>query len=480
MATRKEQLTATEFSRRRVLGAMLRPSAGGVAEGVPRPFRAYFVAVVVVVIALGVAAVVGYLNPKPKDAWKRGLIADGSGTQYVLLGGRLHPVANTTSARLLFGPSAPAARPKDSELAPYLRDLGPAVGLAKVPGALPVVRNLDLKDFSACVTPDGKTVVEVGFPAASGPGLLAGPDALLVQDDSGQQWVVEDGLKYRVGDRAAVTAALATGAVRPRRVPAAWLSGLSAGDVLGVPTIAGRYGGPDPRPAPAGFDRIGMFGKTLGAGGAVSNYYLVTGDGVASVTPTMYELYQRDPRLAEFKFTETVLPAGEVTADMMVTTAASQTLSWPAALPRFSAAWQDAGTSGAAVLCATFSGTFDQQGRAHVGVSVRGALPSAVGPRGSGAVGSVASAASAGSGSAADVAVLAGHGVIVRESGSDPASAPEYLLTDTGYRYELVGAAPVRLGYDGVASCEVPSPWLRLVPLGTPLDPSKAGQPAGT
>src|SRR4051812_32788754 len=162
MATRKEQLAATEFSRRRVLGAMLRPAAGGVADGVPRPFRSYFVAAVVVVVALGVAAVVGYLNPKPKDEWKRELIADGSGTQYAMLGGRLHPVVNVTSARLLFGPSPSVARPKDSELAPYLRDAGPAVGLAKVPETLPAAHNLDLKDFSACVTPEGKTVVEVG------------------------------------------------------------------------------------------------------------------------------------------------------------------------------------------------------------------------------------------------------------------------------------------------------------------------------
>ena len=471
MATRKEQLAATEFSRRRVLGAVLRPSAGGVAEGVPRPFRSYFVAVVVVVIALGVAVVVGYLNPKPKDAWQRGLIADRSGTQYVLLAGHLHPVANATSARLLFGSPAPAAHPKDSQLAPYLREVGPAVGLAKVPGTLPMARDLDLKDFSACVTPGGKTVVEVGFPAAPGSGLLSGPDALLAQDDSGQQWIVEDGLKYRIGDRTAVATAFATGQVRPRRVPTAWLSGLSAGDVLGVPTIAGRYGGVDPRPAPAGFDRIGMFGKTLNSGGAVSDYYLVTGDGVASVTPTMYELYQRDPRLAEFKFVDTVLPAGKVTADMMVATAASQTLSWPAAPPRFSAVLQDAGTSGAAVLCATFAGAFDQQGRAHVAVAALGALPAPGGGEGGGV---------AGAGAGAGVAVRAGHGVIVRESGSDPASAPEYLLADTGLRYELVGSAPVRLGYDGIASCEVPSQWLRLVPVGTPLDPSKAGQPVGS
>jgi hypothetical protein len=173
----------------------------------------------------------------------------------------------------------------------------------------------------------------------------------------------------------------------------------------------------------------------------------------------MYELYERDPRLAEFKFTETVLPPGKVTPDMMVTTAASQTLSWPATPPRFSAALQDADGAGTSVLCATFAGTFDQQGRAHEEVAVRGALPAPVGATANAAV------------------VRAGHGVIVRESGSDPATAPEYLLTDTGLRYELVGTAPLRLGYDAIASCEVPAEWLRMVPVGTALDPSKAAQP---
>ena len=474
MATRKEQLTATEFARRRVLGAMVRPTAGGVGEGVPRPFRAYFVAVVVVVIALGVAGAVGYLHPKPKDAWKKGLIADGSGTEYVMLAGRLHPLVNATSARLLFGTSASVFHPKDSELAPFLREAGPAVGLTKVPGNLPAASALDLKDFTACAMPDGRTAVEVGFPAASGPGSLTGQDALLVQDDSGQQWVVQDGLKYRIGDRAAVAAAFATGAVRARRVPTAWLGGISAGDVLGVPTISGRYGDQDPHPAPPGFDRIGMFGKTLGPGGTVSDYYLVTGDGVASVTPTMYALYEREPRLAAFKFSETILPAGEVTPDMMVATSPTATLSWPPEPPRFSAALQDAAAPGTSVLCATFSGTFDQQGRAHVDVAARGSLPAPAG-----AAAGNGGAASGGVASDAAVAVRPGHAVIVRESGSDPATAPEYLLADTGQRYELVDPAPLRLGYDGIASCEVPAQWLRLVPKGTPLDPAKAGEPAG-
>ncbi|WP_194926732.1 type VII secretion protein EccB [Catenulispora pinisilvae] len=461
MATRKEQLTAAEFSRRRVLGAVLRPSAGGVGEGVPRPFRTLFVAAIVVVIALGAAVVVGYLHPTPKNTWQKDLIADGTGTQYVMLDGRLHPILNTTSAQLMLGPTPIVAQPKPSQLAPYLKRVGAAVGLSKIPGAVPPAASLDLKDWTACVTPTGKTAVEVGFAVGgpSDPGALSGPDALLVQDDSGQQWVVEDGLKYRVGDRASVTAAFGIGALKARHVPATWLGGLSAGDVLGVPTISGRYGGPDPRPAPAGFNRIGMFGRTLGPGGTVADYYLVTGDGIAAVTPTMYDLYRRDPRLSEYRFTETTLPPGKLTPDMMVTMAASQTLSWPTQPPHFSTATQNPDSS-APVLCATFSGVFDQQGRAHTEVALRPSLPQPLAP------------------DAGNVAVRPGHGTIVRESGSDPATAPDYLVTDNGLRYELVGSAALRLGYDGIASCEVPSEWLHVVPLGPALDPSKAEMPA--
>jgi type VII secretion protein EccB len=480
MATRKEQLTAAEFSRRRVLGAVLRPTAGGVGDGVPRPFRALFVAVIVVVIALGVAAAVGYMDPKPKDTWQKGLIADGSGTQYVMLDGRLHPVMNSTSAQLMLGPAPKVTRPEPSQLAPYLQHVGPAVGLVKVPGTVPPAAALDLKDWSACATPAGKTVVEVGFPAGGegAPGVLSGPDALLVQDEAEQQWVVEGGLKYRVGDRGAVAAAFGSGTVKVRRVPSSWLAGVSAGDVLGVPTISGRYGGLDPRPAPVGFDRIGMFGRTLAADGAVGDYYLVTGEGIAAVTPTMYDLYKRDPRLTQFKFTESTLPVGKVTPDMMVTTSASQTLSWPPLPPHFSAASQSASGS-ASVLCATFSGIFDQQGRAHMVVVERSSVPEALGP-GGGLGGGPGGGSGGSSGSASDDAgavVQPGHGTIVRESGSDPATAPDYLVTDSGLRYELVGAAALRLGYDGIASCEVPSEWLRLVPQGAALDPAKAGQP---
>lgn len=459
MATRKVQLTAAEFARRRVLGALLRPTAGGVGEGVPRPFRTMFAAAVVVMIALGTAGVVGYLHPRQDDSWQRDLIADGSGTEYVMLNGRLYPVLNPTSADLILGPTPKTVKPKASQLAPYLQHVGPAVGLANVPATVPPAANLDLKDWTACVTPTGKTVLEIGYPpAAEDAGALSGPDALLVKDETGDQWLIEDGQKYRVGDHAAVAAAFGTGSLTPRRVPTTWLNDLSAGDVLGVPSISGHYGGPDPRPAPPGFNRIGMFGRTPGTNDTPTSYYLVTGDGIAAVTPTMYDLYRRDPRLTEYQFTETTIPPGAVTPDMMVTTAATQTLSWPPTPPHFTPPAQEADPQNA-YLCATISGELDAQGRAHTEVATRPSLPAPIPPSG------------------ADIVVRPGHGALVRESGSDPATSPTWLLTDNGTRHELPGTAPLRLGYDGIAPSEVPPHWLALIPQGQPLDPTKAALP---
>jgi type VII secretion protein EccB len=455
MATRKDQLAAVEFARRRVLGAVLRPDAANPDEAAPRPGRTLFGAAVVAIVALGVAAVVGFMNPKPQDDWRKGLISDGAGTSYVVVGGRLHQVANTTSARLILGPDLKASVQSDKALAPLKRDQGPAVGIPNIPETPPKPADVALRDWSLCATASGRTVVEVGYPAVDS-GVLTGASALLAQDDAGQQWVVADGMKFKVLDRPTVVATFNAQAVKPRRVPAQWLAGLATGDPLGVPTISGRFGTYTGHSAPAGLNRVGMFGKSVAADGSPV-YYLVSGSGLAAVSPTMYELYRHDPRLASAKFTETQLAPDKVTPDMLAT--APETLTWPAEPPKFSAASQDAGSPASSVLCAAFDGSYDQQGRPNVTVSVSPAPPSPLPD------------------DAATVSVLAGHGAIVRESGSDPATATCFLLTDAGIRYQLVGTAATQLGYDGDASVEVPAAWLGMVPTGPALDPAKAAQP---
>jgi type VII secretion protein EccB len=455
MATRKEQLTAVEFARRRVLGAVLRPGAANPDEAAPRPVRTMFGALVVAIVALGAATAAGFLNPKATDDWREGVIKDGSGTTYVVIAGRLHQVANQTSAQLIVGSAAGTSTQSEKTLRDLKRNQGPVVGLADVPDPLPKPADLDLRDWSACVTGAGRTVVEVGYPAGAPQGALTGSAALLAQDDAGQQWVVAGGMKYKILDRASVVTAFHAKTVKPRHVPTDWLGGLAAGDPLGVPTLTGKFGAVTAHPAPATFNRVGMFGTSTATDGSPV-YYLVSGDGLVTVSPTMYELYQREPRLPADRFTAQVLPPGTVTPDMLAP--APETLTWPIDPPTFAAPTQDPQNPAAAVLCATFDGSFDQQGHPHVTLSVTPALPHPAPPM-------------------TQVLVLPGHAALIRDSGSDAATATCHLLTDSGIRYQLVGAAAAQLGYEGVACTEVPGDWLRLIPAGPALDPVRAREP---
>src|SRR5512139_2480516 len=122
MATRKEQLAAVEFARRRVLGAVVRPGEANPDEAAPRPGRTMFGALAAVAVALGATAAVGFLAPKHADDWRNGLIEDSAGTSYVMLAGRLHQVANQTSAKLILGPAAATATESEQTLGDLKRN----------------------------------------------------------------------------------------------------------------------------------------------------------------------------------------------------------------------------------------------------------------------------------------------------------------------------------------------------------------------
>lgn len=457
MANRKVQVTAASFARRRVVGGLVRPGSGNAGEGAPRPFRWVVGSAFAAVAVVAVAAVGGYLDPPKQNPLQTDLITDDQGTQYVMLAGTLHPVLDSTSAHLLLGPTPSVTTAPEKALAPYRGKQGSVVGIRGLPPELPPPVALDLRDWTAC-TAAGHTVMEIGFPMPGSAHDLAASDgpassaALMVADDQGKEWVVDDGVRYLVQDRRAVAAAFQNSGLKPRRVPSDWLDGLPAGDPLGVPAISGRFGQEVRHAAPPGFDRVGMFGKSVTATGTA--YYVVTAQGLALLTPTMYDLYQRDPRLASLRFTESSVAPSLITPGML---ASPTQLSWPAQPPVFSAAWQAQDAPG--YLCAWFDGSFDQQGTAHVVVGSSNALPVPPDPGRS-------------------LLVEPGHGAVVRASGSDPATATTYLLTDNGTRYELVGDAAARLGYAGIAAAEVPADWLRQVPLGPALDPEKAAHPA--
>jgi type VII secretion protein EccB len=443
---------------------MLNPYAPNPDESAPRPVRTVVGSTAVAAVALGIVAVVGMFRPTAPDGWRRDLITDGEGTRYVILDGRLHPVLNLASAKLILGKDFKKADVPDSTLESLRQSVGPAVGIPGAPEKLPRAADLDAKSWSLCSTMSsgpgaaGKTVIEIGYPPSSG--ILATPQALLVQDEAGQQYVITGGVKYRVQDRNVLVAFNAP-ALKARPVKSSWLSGLPAGDALGVPRVVGAFGAVVKRPSPAGFNRVGMFGRTVAPNGSTA-YYLVSGDGLVSVSATAYELFQRDPRLAALKFTETFLAQSRISQAMLAPI--SPSISWPSDPPKLAAPSQD---PAATVLCVAFDGKYDQQGRPQLTLSSSSALPHPL---------TSTDETSTAAGQADVMAVLAGHGVIAASRGADA-----NLITDSGIRYPLVtgqsATSAAQLGYDAVVVSDVPQSWLSLLPAGPALDPAKAAQP---
>ena len=431
-----------------MVGALLRPDTQPPDQSAPHPLRRLAASSGVAAVALAAAAVLGLIHPSAPDGWQSDLITDGQGARYVVVAGRLHPVANLASAKLILGRDFKRADVSDKALATLKKSQGPAVGIIGAPETLPGTADLDLKDWSLC-SAAGKTVVEVGYPASGG--ALMGSQAILVQDETRQQYVVSGGTKYKVFDRN-VLVAFNVPMLKPRMVPSSWLAALPSGDPLGIPRVPGTFAAVARHPAPAGFNRVGMFGKTLAANGTAA-YYVVSGAGLTPVSLTVYELYQREPRLAQYKETERILAQSAITEDMLAPPAPG--LNWPTDPPQFPAAAQDPAK---AAVCVSFGGAYDESGRAEFTLSVSAALPHPL----------EAGEAGAGPGD-----IASGHGAEVQDdSGQKPAKV--YLITDSGARYQLVDDAAARLGYADVTPAKVPAAWLNLLVAGPPLDAAAA------
>src|SRR5690606_35892904 len=109
MASRRDELNAYTFAKRRMLAAFLQPSPSGSEEGAPRPLRAVLPSLIVGVLVLGVFGAWGMFKPTAPPGWDepgaRVIVGKQSTTRYVVLktdgATRLHPVLNLASARLL-------------------------------------------------------------------------------------------------------------------------------------------------------------------------------------------------------------------------------------------------------------------------------------------------------------------------------------------------------------------------------------------
>jgi type VII secretion protein EccB len=224
MASKRDQLHAYQFMVQRVISALVTRETDPEQPSFRRPTNAAFGGVAIAVIALAAVGVYGIINPGGNQAWADGksvIVEKETGTRYVYLDGRLHPVANYTSALLALDDHAKTTSVSRDSLVGVPR--GPRIGIPDAPDALPgkdallggawTLCSQPTEDLTGAMVPT--SVLMVGERAG---GRHLRDRAVLVDvPETGERYVVVGGYRHLIArqDQLAVGLALrATPAVR--------------------------------------------------------------------------------------------------------------------------------------------------------------------------------------------------------------------------------------------------------------------------
>ncbi|GAA4849123.1 type VII secretion protein EccB [Kitasatospora terrestris] len=523
MASRRDELNAYTFARKRMVGAFLQPNGGGNDEDAPRPVRAVLPSVVVAAVAVAGFGMWGVIKPAAPLHWDEGKnIIQGkqSTTRYVLLpegeGANrhmvLHQVLNMSSARLVLPAGAQVQIVADDVLDKY-QWRGPTIGIPYAPDKLPKEGDAgQAKTWSVCDRPgtDANTqatinqavFVAAGKEAATlaDPKLRLGDGQVLFvkgpkdgKVDGGRYLVDGRGVRHSVGTEGTavtkpslVTALFGDGA-QPQEVTDEWLRTLENGNPITFPVVKDFDG--KVQPSTVGLTktedkRVGRLLKFQN-----DAYYVVGKDLLYQITPFQAELMRLNPALAPI-YNGATPSYGDLTPqdrntlqskiDKSMMTAEA-TKDWPTE----KSPAVNIGTKGnRSVVCSSFDGI--ENGVVKRSVWAHTDYPVTV---------------SSGSASAH---VTPGHGLLFRavDGQGQDSSGSDFLITETGLRYSLPangdggqaapagGASPApqaqekkeanesqaRLGYKNVSPVQVPMAWARLVPAGPVLDTNAAVQ----
>ncbi|BAJ31096.1 MULTISPECIES: type VII secretion protein EccB [Kitasatospora] len=525
MASRRDELNAYTFARKRMVGAFLQPGGGGNDEDAPRPLRAVLPSFVVAAVVVAGFGMWGVLKPAAPPNWDEGkyvIQGKSSTTRYVILKDgpnrepTLHQVLNMSSARLVLPENATVQTVADDVLDKYPRR-GATIGIPYAPDKLPSPGDAkDPKKWSVCdkMGADNRqsTVGQSVFIAAGADAkVLAAPDnvlndgqMVLVQEppldgktDNGALYMIDSrGLKHALGqwgtdtaERDNLVSALTSPGTKPQQVTKEWLATLANG-------------------APVQFPRIDTFlttGKSAGSQLELTNpeqkkvgrllqfqdaYYVVGSTQLYRVTQFQAELLRTDP-LVQDAYGKTGAPqieavgAGDISKlkPQITEQLMDKYKDWPAKKQQ---AVNVGGKGGRTVVCSTFEGV-GEKGQIKRSVWAGTEYPAQV---------------TSGSVSAH---VTPGHGLLYRAVegetlGADgqASSGSDFLITDSGLRYSLPansdggsGSTPspapeagktttnesqARLGYKDVLPPPVPLAWSKLVPAGPVLNTNAALQ----
>ncbi|MFD3922227.1 type VII secretion protein EccB [Streptomyces sp. NPDC058595] len=263
MASRRDELNAYTFAKRRLIAQFVRPNSTGSEEGAPRPLRGVVPGMIVAVVILAIFGAWGMFKPVAPKKWdtpgENVIIASKSTTRYVVLRTdkkiQLHPVLNMSSAKLLLDPDkGKVINVDESVLDNGKIPHGATLGIPYAPDRLPDAKEAGaVKRWAVCERPGegGRAIEKATFVFAErdqkkteGANRLTGGELMYVEGPDETRYIVDaTGKSYAVDADDDVLLQLVVGKDRkPQRVSAAWLATLHRGDAVEFPEIDGTVG----------------------------------------------------------------------------------------------------------------------------------------------------------------------------------------------------------------------------------------------
>ncbi|MDT3398193.1 type VII secretion protein EccB [Streptomyces sp. B1866] len=528
MASRRDELNAYTFAKKRMVAAFLQPSSAATEEGTPSPLRAVVPGLVTGALLLAGFGAWGLLKPTAPKGWDKPrahvIVGSSSTTRYVILETdgkpQLHPVLNLASAKLLLDPGQSSIiRVKDSVLDNGHITRGPTIGIPYAPDRMPSADEAGKrKRWAVCEQPGGdqanQTTQKAVFLFAGreadkveGPQRLHGSQALYVQGpgENGPRYLVDSaGTKYLLrgpgsaqGRQALddprynllLRTVFADGA-QPQQVTQDWLDTLNDGSPVEFPVVPGEVGADAGVPGLGEANRVGRVLETRNAT-AIQHYVVLRGK-VQRVSDFVANLLLSSDQLKDLNpgGTPEQVNSAQFTSD--TTGEFYGSARWPREVPRQANSADPAGGDGARdTVCSILTGV-RSDGTTQVATWAGRDYPAAI----------VDGATSA--------YVTPGTGLLYRQfQGTSTGTGLTFLVTDTGLRYQVqanndstsgkskigaerkdpgapegaqepVNQAQARLGYQDVRPVPVPVKWSQFLPVGPRLDTNSARRPQGS
>jgi len=463
VASKRDQLHAYQFLVQRVVSALVSRESDPEQPPFRRPSNAAFGGVALAIVALAGVGVYGLINPGGNDSWRDGksvIVEEETGTRYIYLEERLHPVANYASALLAIGDHAETLSVSRDSLAGVPR--GPRIGIPDAPDALPGTGQLLTDPWTLCSqpTPDATgttvplSVLMVGRPAEGGQ-RLADRAVLAEVPETGELYLVLNGYRHLISEPDAVVIGSALRATAPIRVGPAVIEAIPLGRPL-APIPVERMGEPTNVLGPKSDVRAGQLFEVPTSDGV--QYYLAEIDQLRPITELQYEIQRgyRETAAAYPGAEPTARPLGPIEAN-----AARQARKDPpkegdppTTRPEFGSG------DDTATLCLTF-----ESGSDVPRLTLEPAMP-AIDP-----MSATPQRTERGAALADRVLVPAGHAVVVEAVPSmDAPRGTLLVVTDQGVAYPLAQAEVLEvLGYGGVEPVRMPSGLVARIPIGPGL-----------